>query len=242
MAGEPEPPESPSRSAAPLPPPPPRAEATEPSAPIPDPQQLERAADADRRFAQALRDAGLAAELELDALAPGGLASAERRRLDLLAHYYTGEAGDERRRADRFALFDDEERLDASAVVDRLRALGTEAPQARLDRIGSSDGPLVMRAAGLVRPVVDEYEEAMETNEIDLRDLDERVTVSVRSLVRAFNGLLSALEVPWRFVDLPSDGGREAFVGISEAAAERLCALGCLEERDFDRVRDIAEW
>lgn len=171
-------------------------------------------------------------------------------RLDLLAAYYLGRPPRPadprhvtRRRADRFLLHRATDRSTARDVVTALNDVLPELGSIVLERIGGDDGPLVLRSGELIGPVVDDVDRAVDTNEIDLEELENDVeTVAVRSIVRAANGLLRQAGVGERIVALRADATREAYLGVDRRAAERLFDARCLEEPSFDEVLDFSSW
>src|SRR5262249_11745722 len=149
-------------------------------------------------FVAALRRAGVASELDEHELqrAVAGVPQSARgstRRAALLTTYYAA-AGDSakadaRRRRDRFFCHFEDEAVTAQQLVGRLAALAGEVPGLVLERIGGGeDGQLVLRSGDVIAAVVDDVEEQLDTNEVDLREIDERIaTVTIRGLVRALN-------------------------------------------------------
>jgi len=179
----------------------------------------------------------------------------DARRIDLLAAYYfvdppaavAAEDEDEdaarRRRDDRFALFQAGDGSTARDVVGVLGGVLDDLDGPFLERIGGDDGPLVLRSGDAVSPVVEDPVERRDTEEIDLDELGRTVeTVSIRSLVRAANGLLRQAGVPRRLVALRGDATREPYLGVRRAEAERLFVARFLDEEDFDDVLDLAGW
>ncbi|MBW2461607.1 MAG: hypothetical protein JRH11_08160 [Deltaproteobacteria bacterium] len=155
------------------------------------------------------------------------------RHLDMLTSYYSG-AGDHARGvhrcvSDRFYLLSDQDVISGKGIVSALAALSPEVGEISMERIGSDDGPLVLRCGDHVAAIVDEYEESLDTDEIDLRDLDERASVTAQSIVQAVNALLDRYGAERRFVPLLGDFSREAYVAVTEAGAVDLCRAGFLE-------------
>jgi hypothetical protein len=224
------------------PPPPPAARVT---APLPS--------EADLTFVQAMRSAGLLRELDdrelLRVVAAQQTRSARggSRNIDLLESYF-GAAGNaalaaSRKAADRFFLHRDEEAVTALRLVERLAALAPEVGTIVMERIGGGvEGQLVLRAGEQIAAVVDDYEESLETNEIDLRDLDPGQTITIRGLVRAINVLLSRAEVRSRLIPLRSDEQREVYVAVGLSAAMELAAAGLLDDDEADELMDLASW
>lgn len=205
-------------------------------------------------FVEQLQDAGLLGDMDdgwLAAYTPRrGEPRATSRRLDLLRAWYEPSADDapagvarDRRRADRFLLHEVDDPADAAALVDRLDTLTPELPQLRIERLGSADGPLVLRAAGTVVPILDDEASGLDTNEIDLTEVEDAPeTVSVRSLVAAVNALLARAGGDARLVPLAPDATREAYVGVPRAAAEALLEAGLLEDGDVASLAEHAGW
>lgn len=169
------------------------------------------------------------------------------RQLSFLERYYQGDGdsttASRRTRADRFFLHHDESRVNAHDLVARLFALCPELPELKLERIGTDEGPLVLRCGEHVSAVVDELEEEMDTDEIDLRQLDDHgESISVNALVRSLNVLLERHEARHRMVELVSDGEREAYVGVLVAGAMTLCQMGLLEHDDAEFIMEFGAW
>lgn len=209
----------------------------------------------DLELLRAVRSAGLAKELEGDELlriateVPEG--AAITRRIDLLVAYY--EAGGDarvaraRRLADRAFVQRADEPVTASEIVAKLAALAPELGAVAMERIGSSrDAPLVLRAGEHFAALLDDYEESLDTDEIDLRELEERrrlgQMVTVRGLVRALNVLLDRHGVRERLVALRSDDQREIYVAVSVKDAVELARGGWLEDDDVEDVMELGGW
>jgi hypothetical protein len=172
---------------------------------------------------------------------------ADARRLDLLVRYYhaNGDAEVMRRRrlADRFFLHDADVPASARDLVERLAALAPELGRVTLERIGSDDGPLVLRAGEHLAAVTDpEEDEELDTGQVDLTELEEAASITVRGLVRAQNILLDRFGIRERLVPLPSDGRREAYVALAVAEAMNLCRDGGLDVSNAERLFDLAAW
>ncbi len=228
---------------------------TEPSQPRSDrpPQASESPpptpAQQDRAFTERLRGAGLLGELTdgllevlLERVDPGG--DEQARRLDLLSLYYEGSGDPEvaarRAAVDRWLLHRDGEAANAHAIVRRLASLAVELGPVGLERIGSVDGPLVVRAGEHLSAVTDGEEDI----DADAGDphAAEPETITVRGLVRALNVLLDRHQVRTRWVALASDGRREAFVTLGVAEAMLLCRSGDLEHASPEEVIEFAAW
>lgn len=240
--------ESSERRPGTVPPPPPQS-VPAPTAPRADaPSFIEE----DRAFIGAMRDAGLCSELEdveLDrVIQEVGSRRGVSRRLDILEVYYKagGDRDAQRRRqaADGFFVHNEREPVTAPLLVRRLALLVPELPEVELSRVGrSDDGPLVLRSGEHTIAVVDDYEEDLETGEIDLRQLDEGPpTISLLGMIRAFNVLLQRNKIRYRFVPLASDASREAYVTTTVAEAMTLCSGGYLEYEDAEDLLDLAGW
>jgi hypothetical protein len=201
--------------------------------------------EADRRFLDSLRRAGLLAELDEEELLR--IASEvmdpdpESRCVTLLELYY--EAGGDaaaaarRQRSDRFFLQRVDEPATATRLVTRLADLTPELGSVTLDRIGGSDGPLVLRAGEHVAGVVDPDEDDAENAE------PRRVPmVTLRGLVRALNVLLDRHGVRTRFVALRGDEAREVYAAVGVSEAVQLARAGCLEDDDAEDVMDLGAW
>ncbi len=204
----------------------------------------------DLTLVESLREAGRLGELDDAALSDiADLVTAEpgpARRLDLLQHYYAADgqvdASERRVLADRFFLHQAEEPITAHALVGKLSALAPEVGPVSLERIGSHDGPLVLRAGDHFSAVVDDTEE-LDTGEIDLSEIENgSPTITVRGLVRALNVLLDCNDVRERLIELRSDGEREAYIGVPVGRAVALCDGGLLEDEDPEDLMEFAGW
>jgi len=191
----------------------------------------------DLRFINEMSAAGLLGELDGDELrrvlnetqSPSG----STRHLDVMFAYY-GAAGDplaaqRRRAADRFFLLTDQDGVSAKVIAERLAGLCPEIDEMNLERIGSDEGPLVLRSGDHVVGIVDEYDEGLDTDEIDLRGLDEAPTVTVQAIVQAVNTILHRVGDERRFVPILGDVSREAYVAVTIDGAVDLCRSGFLE-------------
>ena len=101
----------------------------------------------------------------------------------------------------------------------------------KLQRIGTDEGPLVLRAGEHFSAVTDEDDEDAEGG-----------TVAVRALVRALNSLLAKAEVSERLVPLVPDESRELYVGVTEEGAMTLLQGGCTELSAVAALREFASW
>ena len=206
--------------------------------------------DTDRAFMISLRDAGLLRDLTDPLLAviqesTNSMADSEARRMDLLSLYYraNGERSISKRRIlqDRFFYYVSGEPVNAHGLVKRLAAVAPEVGAVSLERIGTDDGPLVLRAGEHLSAVTDDDEDdQLDTGEVDLATLE--ATISVSGLVRAMNVLLERCEVRERLVPLPSDGRREAYVAMGVVEAMLLCRTGHLDEESPETLMDFCAW
>ncbi|MCA9615384.1 MAG: hypothetical protein H6721_08780 [Sandaracinus sp.] len=208
-------------------------------------------AEADATYVRSLRTAGWLAELTDPLLAvfqESATANPDEdaRRLDLLLLYYHAsdtEAAARRRAQDRFFLHDADEPASARDLVVRLSSVTPELGTVTLERIGTDDGPLVLRAGEHLAAVSDpEEEEELDTGQIDLSELEEAASITVRGLVRAVNILLDRFGVRERLIPLPSDGRREAYAALPVAEAMTLCRAGGLDVTNAERLFDLAAW
>jgi hypothetical protein len=205
----------------------------------------------DRTFVAAMRDAGLCSELE-DAelervIAYIGSRRGLGRRVDMLEAYYSangdGEVARRRIASDGFFLQREDEPINAHGLVKRFSRLVPDLRRVVIERIGTDDGPIVLRAGEHVAAVVDDYEEDLETGEIDLREIDEGPpTISVLGVVRALNVLMQKHSIRYRFVPLASDQAREVYVTTTVAEAMTLANGGYLDLDDAEQLLDLASW
>jgi hypothetical protein len=126
-----------------------------------------------------------------------------------------------------------------------VTAVAPELARLRFERIGTDDGPLVLRIGEHIC-AVDEGEDdddvgPGEEQDVDLSALDG-ASVTVRNLVRAANVLLDREGVERRFILLRCDGRREAFCGLDLNRAMELCSLGLLEEKSASRLLEFGGW
>ncbi len=241
-------PPKPDSDGSPSRPPPPMAEAApeggasglveKAPAPAPAPEDL--------RFVNEMSAVGLLSELDGDELrrilGASDSVSESGRHLDMLDAYYDAngdDAASERRRySDRFFLMVDTQRIGANGICQRLAALCPSLEACNLERIGSDDGPLVVRSGDHVVAVIDDYDESLDTDEIDLRALDDTPTVTVQAIVQAINTLLERHGDERRFVPIRGDVHREAYVALTIDGAIDLCRAGFLELDTKDEVRE----
>lgn len=218
--------------------------AAAPAGPPPTPHQEGSA------FIQALKGVGLLKELT-DGLHAAlierlpSVGDVDVRRMELLRLYYIespNDGGDARRGADGFLLHDSEKPETARELVARMAKLTPELAPVSLERIGTDDGPLVIRSGAETFSAVNESEEDLDTDEIDLSELDAAPTVAVRALIRAMNILLDRIDRRERFVLLCSDGTRECYARLSLGDALALCAAGHLDDVDDEAVLDLGAW
>ncbi len=193
----------------------------------------------DEDFVRVLRAAGLACELDSHQL--GLIASVIEesrvysRRMDILEHYYRSNddasIATRRRESDRLFMHNDSFLVNAHQLVAMLADLNPEIGPVQLQRIGTDDGPLVLRAGEKFSAVTDEDDEDAETG-----------TVAVRALVRALNALLAKASVAERLVPLVPDESRELYVGVTEEGAMTLLQGGCTELSAVAALREFAGW
>jgi hypothetical protein len=215
----------------------------------------------DAAFLEALRNVGLLPDLTGEELrrttrvarSRGRREGSTMFRMELLdAHYGAGGdsgIGSSRRQADRYFVHHESEPVTASALLDRLSALAPEVGRIALERIGSgADSTLVLRAGDDFVALLDDFEEGMDTGEVDLRDLEGRSSgqpaamVTVRGLVRGVNVLLGRRDVRERLVPLRSDVMREVYVGLPLTEAIELARGGLLEEESAEDVMELGGW
>ena len=193
----------------------------------------------DEDFVRLLHTAGLACELDTSQLAAiASLIEESRvysRRMDILEHYYRGNddtsVATRRRDSDRLFMHDDHFAVNAHELVASLANLNPEIGPVTLQRIGTDDGPLVLRAGENFSAVTDEDDEDAEPG-----------TVAVRALVRALNALLAKAKVAERLVPLVPDESRELYVGVTEEGAMTLLQGGCTELSAVAALREFASW
>ena len=193
----------------------------------------------DEDFVQLLNAAGLACELDVGQLSVITSAIEESRvdarRMDILGLYYRGNddasVAARRRSSDRFFMHNDYFSVNAHQLVSSLANLNPEIAPVQLQRIGTDEGPLVLRAGEHFSAVTDEDDEDAESG-----------TVAVRALVRALNGLLSKAEVNERLIPLVPDDSRELYVGVTEEGAMTLLQGGCTELSAVAALREFASW
>ena len=193
----------------------------------------------DEDFVRILNAAGLACELDtkqLSAIASNLEESrVDSRRMDILGLYYRGtddaSVAARRRSSDRFFMHNDYFSVNAHQLVSSLANLNPEIAPVKLQRIGTDEGPLVLRAGEHFSAITDEDDEDAETG-----------TVAVRALVRALNALLAKAEVSERLVPLVPDDSRELYVGVTEEGAMTLLQGGCTELSAVAALREFASW
>lgn len=170
-----------------------------------------------------------------------------RRKLELLELYYAA-SGDAavsraRRMADRFFLHRDDGKATARGIVQRLGEVAVELGQVELERIGGDEGTFVLRSGEILAAVVDEYEESLDTGEIDLRVLDSGPsTVTVRGLVYGLNILMDKAGLQERMVEIRGDPDREVYVAVTREHGEYLCQAGLLELDSVAELREVSGW
>ncbi|MBW1755903.1 MAG: hypothetical protein JRJ80_07005 [Deltaproteobacteria bacterium] len=193
----------------------------------------------DEDFVRLLNAAGLACELDtkqLSAIASNlDESRVNSRRMDILGLYYRGNddasVAARRRSTDRFFMHNDYFSVNAHQLVSSLANLNPEIAAVKLQRIGTDEGPLVLRAGEHFSAITDEDDEDAETG-----------TVAVRALVRALNALLAKAAVSERLVPLVPDDSRELYVGVTEEGAMTLLQGGCTELSAVATLREFASW
>jgi hypothetical protein len=193
----------------------------------------------DEDFVRVLNAAGLACELDtkqLSAIASNlDESRVNSRRMDILGLYYRGNddasVAARRRSTDRFFMHNDYFSVNAHQLVSSLANLNPEIAAVKLQRIGTDEGPLVLRAGEHFSAITDEDDEDAETG-----------TVAVRALVRALNALLAKAAVSERLVPLVPDDSRELYVGVTEEGAMTLLQGGCTELSAVAALREFASW
>jgi hypothetical protein len=155
--------------------------------------------------------------------------------MDILGLYYRGNddasVAARRRSSDRFFMHNDYFSVNAHQLVSSLANLNPEIATVKLQRIGTDEGPLVLRAGEHFSAVIDVDDEDAEPG-----------TVAVRALVRALNTLLAKAEVSERLVPLVPDDSRELYVGVTEEGAMTLLQGGCTELSAVAALREFASW
>ena len=193
----------------------------------------------DEDFVRLLNAAGLACELDtkqLSAIASNlDESRVNSRRMDILGLYYRGNddasVAARRRSTDRFFMHNDYFSVNAHQLVSSLANLNPEIAAVKLQRIGTDEGPLVLRAGEHFSAITDEDDEDAEIG-----------TVAVRALVRALNALLAKAAVSERLVPLVPDDSRELYVGVTEEGAMTLLQGGCTELSAVAALREFASW
>jgi hypothetical protein len=183
--------------------------------------------------------AGLACELDTSQLSAitSNLEESrvDSRRMDILGLYYRGNddasVAARRRSSDRFFMHNDYFSVNAHQLVSSLANLNPEIASMKLQRIGTDEGPLVLRAGEHFSAITDEDDEDAEAG-----------TVAVRALVRALNALLAKAQVSERLVPLVPDESRELYVGVTEEGAMTLLQGGCTELSAVAALREFASW
>lgn len=208
--------------------------------------------EVDVAFVEALRKVGLLAELDSDEFLrlASGVDETDRdcRWVAMLDLYFSGdeEVAARRRLADGFFLQRLGEPATAAGLVGRLSALFPALRGVSLERIGGDDGPLVLRAGEHFCAVLDETEESLDTDQVDLSELDDTVSgppmVSVRGLVRSTNVLLDRHGVRERLISLRGDDEREVYVKLGVTEAMALANAGYLEDEDAEDVMELGAW
>ncbi len=208
----------------------------------------------DQAYADALRGVGLAPDLVGEELVRVARKARPEpvieRTIDMIEAYYEAN-GDHalsqtRRSVDRYLCQRADEAVGTTALLNHLGALAPELGEIALERIGGGEeGPLVLRAGEHFAALLDDYEENLETGEIDLRDIEvarQGQAVTLRGLVRALNALLERFGVRERMVPLRSDADREVYVALPLTEALELARLGHLEEDSAEDVMELGCW
>jgi hypothetical protein len=193
----------------------------------------------DEDFVRILNAAGLACELDTTQLSVIAAnleeSRVDSRRLDILGLYYRGNddasVAARRRSSDRFFMHNDYLSVTAHQLVSSLANLNPEIASVKLQRIGTDEGPLVLRAGEHFSAITDEDDEDAEHG-----------TVAVRALVRALNSLLAKAGVNERLVPLVPDESRELYVGVTEEGAMTLLQGGCTELSAVAALREFSSW
>jgi len=193
----------------------------------------------DEDFVRILNAAGLACELDTTQLSVIAAnleeSRVDSRRLDILGLYYRGNddasVAARRRSSDRFFMHNDYLSVTAHKLVSSLANLNPEIASVKLQRIGTDEGPLVLRAGEHFSAITDEDDEDAEHG-----------TVAVRALVRALNSLLAKAGVNERLVPLVPDESRELYVGVTEEGAMTLLQGGCTELSAVAALREFSSW
>ncbi len=199
--------------------------------------QIDTSKDAD--FARALQTAGLAADLtdaELSTIRRGVTEPRiDLRRMDILEHYYAARGnsteGTRRAKADRFFVHNVRNTVTAHQVVARLAMLNPEISPVYLQRIGTDDGPLVLRAGDHFSAVADDDDESSDAD-----------TVAIRAIIRAFNALLDRSGIAVRLVPLLPNDARELYLGVNKDGGLALLQAGYLELLTEESLGEFAHW
>ena len=193
----------------------------------------------DREFVELLQQVGLARELDGEVLATLTEQLTETRvdvrRMDLLEHYYRptgdGDLGRQRASTDRVLIHKSTDRVSSHDLVSTLSGISPEVPPVKLQRIGGDEGPLVLHAGENFSAITDDETESFDPG-----------TVSVRSLVRAFNGLIARTPLETRFIPLVPDDNREIYVSATKERMLTLARGGCVEPLPLSAIDDFAFW
>ena len=193
----------------------------------------------DREFVDLLQVVGLASELDTNHLhsVTNDLAETriDVRRMDILERYYKANGDNrtasQRKRSDRLIVHNASDRVTARALIERMSALVPEVATTELQRIGGQDGPLVLRSGDNLSAITD-----------DDIEMSEEGTLSVKSIVRAFNRLIAYTSLSFRFVPLVSDESREIYVALSKEGMLKMVHGGCVERLPMSSIDDFAAW
>ena len=136
----------------------------------------------------------------------------------------------------------DQDAQSAVSVVERLSEVLPELPGLCIQRIGEGDESALLLCSGeQIAGVVDDYELQLDTDEVDLRVLEDR-TLSVRSIVHAVNMLLERIGIEDRLISLKADLHREVYVALNREAAERLAKASRIDEIDAEETIEHSCW
>ena len=201
--------------------------------------QINRPNDELRSFVSRYRDAGLAAEFSeilqskfADAIPTSGDEVAKR--IDILEKYYGGsddrESSSRRSRMDRFYIHKVSDQRYASEILSGLNDLVPEIPDVRLEKLEGTGGMLVLRAGDEISAIQDDLHSASSTD------------ISVASIVNAINLLMNRFEIRDRFLQLRTDGEREAFFATGVSEGILLCNAGFLEDGSIEELMEFGSW
>ncbi|MDW8247544.1 MAG: hypothetical protein RMJ84_13325, partial [Sandaracinaceae bacterium] len=163
---------------------------------------------------------------------PGTLAF----RTALLEAYYLHPANKElssiRQQMDRCLIYREGDRVSAQDLVEQMNHIfSNELGRVQLGLLGDESPPPIVLKSGkdFIRV-------------IEMEAQGDPSTLSLRSLVRAFNSLLSLRETRKRFLPLQCAEWCEIYYGLSLTEATELARDGWLEEKDLESVIDFGGW